>query len=166
MKCLQQHEGKNFVIYNGDSVEILQGIPENSIHLSVTSIPFASLYTYSNSERDMGNSRTYDEFAAQYMFLGREWFRVMMPGRIVCIHCMNLPTSKERDGFILHQRYEKPLLSLPPEESMKVIKALFLHFRGEEIDFELGDMQYVNCASIAQSASGMSGRAICRTMRL
>lgn len=100
MKCLQQHEGKNFVIYNGDSVEILQGIPENSIHLSVTSIPFASLYTYSNSERDMGNSRTYDEFAEQYMFLGREWYRVMMPGRIVCIHCMNLPTSKERDGFI------------------------------------------------------------------
>lgn len=46
---------------------------------------------------------------------------------------------KERDGFILHQRYEKPLLSLPPEESMKVIKALFLHFRGEEIDFELGE---------------------------
>ena len=46
---------------------------------------------------------------------------------------------KERDGFILHQRYEKPLLSLPPDEGMKVIKALFLHFRGEEIDFELGE---------------------------
>lgn len=46
---------------------------------------------------------------------------------------------KERDGFILHQRYEKPLLSLPADEGMKVIKALFLHFRGEEIDFELGE---------------------------
>lgn len=46
---------------------------------------------------------------------------------------------KERDGFILHKRYEKPLLSLPPDEGMKVIKALFLHFRGEEIDFELGE---------------------------
>lgn len=46
---------------------------------------------------------------------------------------------KERDGFILHRRYEKPLLSLPPDEGMKVIKALFLHFRGEEIDFELGE---------------------------
>ena len=48
----------------------------------------------------MGNSRTYEEFADQYMFLGREWFRIMMPGRNVSIHCMNLPTSKERDGYI------------------------------------------------------------------
>lgn len=92
--------GKNFSIYNGDSCEVLRGIPEDSIHLSVTSIPFASLYTYSNSDRDMGNSRTYEEFTRQYMFLGAEWFRVTMPGRCVCIHCMNLPTSKERDGYI------------------------------------------------------------------
>ena len=100
MKVLDQYEGKNFAIYNGDSVEVLQGIPDNSIHFSVTSIPFASLYTYSNSDRDMGNSRTYEEFANQYMFLGKEWLRVMMPGRNVSIHCMNLPTSKERDGYI------------------------------------------------------------------
>lgn len=100
MKVLDQLEGKNFVIYNGDCVEVLQGIPDNSIHFSVTSIPFASLYTYSNSDRDMGNSRTYEEFAEQYQYLGREWFRVMMPGRNVSIHCMNLPTSKERDGYI------------------------------------------------------------------
>lgn len=100
MKVLNQYEGKNFVIYNGDCVEVLKGIPDNSIHFSVTSIPFASLYTYSNSVRDMGNSRTYQEFAEQYSFLGGEWFRVIMPGRNVSIHCMNLPTSKERDGFI------------------------------------------------------------------
>lgn len=100
MKVLNQFEGKNFMIYNGDSCEVLKGIPDNSIHFSVTSIPFASLYTYSNSERDMGNSRTYEEFAEQYMFLGAEWYRVMMPGRCVSIHCMNLPTSKERDGYI------------------------------------------------------------------
>ena len=100
MRVLNQTQGKNFTIYHGDSVEVLQGMPENSIHLSITSIPFASLYTYSNSDRDMGNSRTYEQFADQYMFLGREWFRIMMPGRNVCIHCMNLPTSKERDGYI------------------------------------------------------------------
>lgn len=100
MKVLDQKAGKNFVIYNGDSCEVINGIPDNSIHLSVTSIPFASLYTYSNSDRDMGNSRTHDEFAQQYMFLGREWFRVMMPGRCVCIHCMNIPAIKERDGYI------------------------------------------------------------------
>jgi DNA modification methylase len=100
MKVLNQHEGKNFVIYHGDCCEVMRGIPDDSIHCSITSIPFASLYTYSNSDRDMGNSRTYEEFAEQYQFLGREWYRVMMPGRTVSIHCMNLPTSKERDGYI------------------------------------------------------------------
>lgn len=100
MKVLNQQKGENYILYHGDSCEVLKGIPDNSIHLSVTSIPFASLYTYSNSERDMGNSRTYEEFQEQYMFLGKEWYRVTMPGRCVCIHCMNLPSSKERDGFI------------------------------------------------------------------
>lgn len=100
MKCLAQERGKNWILYNGDSVEILQGIPTNSVHYCMTSIPFASLYTYSNSDRDMGNSRTYEEFEEQYQFLGREWYRVMMPGRCVSIHCMNLPSSKEKDGVI------------------------------------------------------------------
>ena len=100
MKVLGQHEGKNFIVYHGDCVEVLKGIPDNSIHYSVTSIPFASLYTYSDSDRDMGNSRTYGEFESGYQFLAKEWYRVMMPGRNVSIHCMNLPTSKERDGVI------------------------------------------------------------------
>lgn len=92
--------GKNYAIYNGDSCEVLKGIPTDSVQYSITSIPFASLYTYSNSERDLGNSRTYDEFWTHYEFLMREWVRVMMPGRLISIHCMNLPTSKERDGYI------------------------------------------------------------------
>lgn len=100
MKVLGQNRGKNYILYHGDSVEVLQGIPTNSVHYCITSIPFASLYTYSNSDRDMGNSRTYEEFAEQYQFLGKEWYRVMMPGRNVSIHCMNLPASKEKDGFI------------------------------------------------------------------
>ena len=100
MNVLNQTIGERFALYNGDSVEVLKGIPDNSIHYSITSIPFASLYTYSNSERDMGNCRNYGEFAEQYQFLGREWYRVMMPGRLVSIHCMNLPAMKERDGYI------------------------------------------------------------------
>lgn len=100
MNVLDQAIGRKYAVYNGDSCEVLKGIPDNSIHYSVTSIPFASLYTYSNSDRDMGNCRSYEEFAEQYMYLGREWYRVMMPGRNVSIHCMNLPTSKERDGYI------------------------------------------------------------------
>ena len=100
VKVKDQKIGENYAIYNGDSCELLKGIPDNSIHYSITSIPFASLYTYSNSERDMGNCKTYDEFWDHYEFLMREWVRVMMPGRLISIHCMNLPTSKERDGYI------------------------------------------------------------------
>lgn len=100
MNVLDQTIGERFAVYNGDCVEVLKGIPDNSIHYSITSIPFASLYTYSNSERDMGNCRNYGEFAEQYQFLGKEWYRVMMPGRLVSIHCMNLPAMKERDGYI------------------------------------------------------------------
>lgn len=97
---LNQASGKNWTIYHGDSCEVMKGIPTDSIHYSVTSIPFSSLYTYSNTERDLGNCRTYDEFKEHYMFLGMEWYRITMPGRLVSIHCMNLPTSKERDGYI------------------------------------------------------------------
>lgn len=100
MKVLNQTQGKNWVLYNGDSCEVLAGIPADSIHYSITSIPFASLYTYSNSDRDLGNSRSYAEFEQHYQYLGKEWYRIMMPGRLVSIHCMNLPSMKERDGFI------------------------------------------------------------------
>lgn len=100
VKVKKQHISSNFALYNGDSCDVLRGIKDNTIHYSITSIPFASLYTYSNSERDLGNSRTYSEFWDHYEFLIREWVRTIMPGRLISIHCMNLPTSKERDGYI------------------------------------------------------------------
>ena len=100
MNVLNQEIGAGWALYNGDSCEVLKGIPENSIHYSITSIPFASLYTYSNSDRDLGNSKNYGEFSEHYRFLCNEWYRIMMPGRLVSIHCMNLPAMKERDGFI------------------------------------------------------------------
>lgn len=87
-------------MYNGDCVEVLQGIPDNSIHYSIFSPPFASLYTYSNSERDMGNCKNHNEFFENFRFLVKELYRVIMPGRLLSFHCMNLPTSKERDGVI------------------------------------------------------------------
>jgi hypothetical protein len=83
-----------------DCVDLAREIPDDSIHYSVYSPPFDSLYTYSNSERDLGNSRNSDEFWEHYKFLIAESYRAMMPGRLVSIHCMNLPTSKVRDGVI------------------------------------------------------------------
>lgn len=100
MNVLNQQFGKNFAIYNGDCVEVVKGIPDHSVGFSIFSPPFASLYTYSNSARDMGNCKTDAEFMENFSFLVEELARVMMPGRIVAFHCMNLPTSKERDGFI------------------------------------------------------------------
>ena len=93
-------EGDNWKLYCGDSCEIIKKIPDNSIHFSIFSPPFASLYTYSNSDRDMGNCKDDKEFAEHFKFLVPELFRITMPGRLLAFHCMNLPTSKERDGVI------------------------------------------------------------------
>ena len=90
----------NYALYNGDSCLILKQIPSDSIHYSIFSPPFSSLYTYSNSERDLGNSKDDSEFYEHFRFIVKELFRVMMQGRNVSVHCMNLPTSKERDGVI------------------------------------------------------------------
>lgn len=89
-----------FAVYCGDCVEVAGAIPSDSIHYSISSIPFSSLYTYSNSCRDLGNCRTYSEFGEHFKFMVKEWHRVMMPGRLVSVHCMNLPTSKQHHGYI------------------------------------------------------------------
>ena len=100
MKVLNQQISERYAMYQGDCVETLQGIPNDSIHFSVFSPPFASLYTYSNSDRDMGNSKDGDEFNVHFGYLIDELYRVIMPGRIVSVHCMNLPAMKSRDGYI------------------------------------------------------------------
>lgn len=100
MNVKQQYVDDDCALYNGDSCEVLTEIPDNSIHYIIYSPPFASLYTYSNSERDLGNCRTRSEFFDQFEFIVRELQRVLMPGRLMSVHCMNLPTSKSRDGFI------------------------------------------------------------------
>lgn len=92
--------GKNYALYNGDSAEILKMLPGNSTHYIIYSPPFQSLYVYSNSDRDLGNCRTPAEFYEQFRFIGKELYRTLMPGRLMSFHCMNLPTSKERDGYI------------------------------------------------------------------
>jgi len=89
-----------YAIYNGDCVEVVGGLKDESVDFCIYSPPFASLYTYSNSDRDMGNVKDDEEFFQHFQFLVRELYRVMAPGRNMAVHCMNLPTSKTRDGFI------------------------------------------------------------------
>ena len=100
VKCKQQYEGNGFALYNGDSCEVMKAIPDNSIHYSIFSPPFEQLYVYSNSVRDLGNCRDTTEFYTQFEFILKELYRIMMNGRLVSIHCMDLPTQKSRDGFI------------------------------------------------------------------
>jgi len=99
-KVIDQVVTEKFTLYNADCVEVSRGLPSDSVHYSVFSPPFASLYTYSNSDRDMGNVKDGAEFAAQFAFLVPELLRITKPGRLLSFHCMNLPTSKARDGFI------------------------------------------------------------------
>ena len=89
-----------FKIHLGDCVEVLATLPDASVDYTVFSPPFASLYTYSNSERDMGNARTHSEFFEHFKFAIGHLLRVTKPGRLCSFHCMNLPTSKTRDGVI------------------------------------------------------------------
>lgn len=93
-------EGDGWRLLLGDCVERMSEIGDGSVGFSVFSPPFASLYTYSNSDRDMGNCRTDGEFMEHLSYLVPEIYRVLAPGRLVSFHCMNLPTSKERDGYI------------------------------------------------------------------
>lgn len=100
MNCVDQTITDKWALYNGDCVDVLRGIPAESVDYSIFSPPFASLYTYSNSPRDMGNVRSDAEFFEHFGHLVTELRRVMKPGRVLSFHCMLLPTSKERDGYI------------------------------------------------------------------
>lgn len=100
VKVINQSIGKNYAMYHGDNVQVMKGIPDNSIGLSVFSPPFLSLYTFSNSIMDMGNSKTDNEFYEHYKFLIKELYRTLMAGRLICIHCVDVPMMKERDGAI------------------------------------------------------------------
>jgi DNA modification methylase len=100
VNVIDQASGENWTAYQGDCIELVRGLPDESVHLSVYSPPFASLYTYSASDRDLGNCKTHEEFHEHYRFLLEDMLRVTKPGRVMCVHCMVLPTSKTRDGVI------------------------------------------------------------------
>lgn len=100
MNCIEQVVTDKYALYHGDCVEVLKGLPDASVGYSIFSPPFVSLYTYSNSPRDMGNVRDETQFFEHFDFLIAELRRVIKPGRNVSFHCMDMPSSKERDGVI------------------------------------------------------------------
>ena len=90
---LDQEITDRYALYCGDCMEVMAGLPDESIHLSVYSPPFAGLYQYSSSERDLSNARGYDEFMEHYGFVVRELQRLTMPGRMSAVHCADVPTG-------------------------------------------------------------------------
>lgn len=112
MNVLDQYSTDRYTLINGDTVEVIKSIPDESIGMSIYSPPFSSLYTYSNSDRDLGNSRSDEEFFTHFEFIVKDLYRILIPGRIMAVHCMNLPTSKERDGYIGIRDFRGDLIRL------------------------------------------------------
>lgn len=102
MKTVSQKEYQSDFchIMNGDCVQLIESIPDESIGFSIFSPPFAELYTYSDKLEDMGNSKDYKEFFVAFNFLVKELYRVMWSGRNVAVHCMDLPIQKGKEGYI------------------------------------------------------------------
>jgi DNA modification methylase len=90
-----------YALYHGDCCEVLPTLPEGSVHLSIYSPPFAGLYHYSSSERDLSNCRDYEEFFAHYTFIVRDLFRLTMPGRMTAVHCMDVPSGNTGSDYLV-----------------------------------------------------------------
>jgi len=89
-----------YQLINGDCCEKIKEIESNSVHFSIFSPPFAELYVYSNDYRDMGNCKNYEEFFDHFSFLVPELKRILLPGRLIAIHCMDLPIQKGKEGYV------------------------------------------------------------------
>lgn len=108
----QVQKTSQYELHNADCVDLASEIETGSIDYTIFSPPFASLYTYSNSDRDMGNSRNYSEFFYHFKFLVDQMFRITRPGRLLSFHCMNLPTSKVNHGYIGIQDFRGDLIKI------------------------------------------------------
>jgi len=97
--CIDAHTGPNWALYQGDCVDVVRQLPSDCVDVAVFSPPFAGLYTYSDSERDMGNCVDDAEFMRHYAFLAAELHRVLRPGRLALVHCKDLVNYKGRDGM-------------------------------------------------------------------
>lgn len=99
IRCMNEAHGDHYAAYHGDCVDVLSQFPDDSIDFSIYSPPFGSLFVYSASAADMGNS-TDEQFLDQYAFLVREKFRLTKPGRVTAVHCSDLPMTKWKDGAV------------------------------------------------------------------
>ena len=107
-----QYSTDRYTLINADTTEAIKNIPDESVGLIVYSPPFSSLYTYSNSDRDLGNSRNDEEFYTHFEFIVKDLYRILKSGRIMAVHCMQIPAMKERDGYIGLKDFRGDLIRL------------------------------------------------------
>lgn len=107
-----QYSTDRYTLINADTTEAIKNIPDESVGLIVYSPPFSSLYTYSNSDRDLGNSRNDEEFYTHFEFIVKDLYRILKTGRIMAVHCMQIPAMKERDGYIGLKDFRGDLIRL------------------------------------------------------
>ena len=93
MDVINQVLSNDYAIYNGDCIDVMSGLPEMSVHLSIYSPPFGGLYHYSSSPRDLSNCMDYEQFFEHYKFVVNDLFRITFPGRMTCVHCMDIPSG-------------------------------------------------------------------------
>jgi DNA modification methylase len=98
---IDQRITDDYALFNGDCVEVMQSLPESSVHLSIYSPPFGGLYHYSSSERDLSNCRDYQQFFEHYAFVVRELFRLTIPGRMTAVHCMDVPSGNSGTDHLI-----------------------------------------------------------------
>ena len=115
IRCLNEQHGDDWAAYNVDCVDVVRQLPDASIDFSVYSPPFASLFVYSDSECDMGNSASDEEFYDHYAYLIAEKFRVTKPGRLTAVHCSDLPMTKWRDGHVGIKDFSGQIIRLHQE---------------------------------------------------
>ena len=101
MAVIEQKITDRYAIYNSDCIEVMQSMPEESIHLSIYSPPFGGLYHYSSSERDLSNCKDYQQFFEHYAFVVRELARITHPGRMTAVHCMDVPSGNSGTDFLI-----------------------------------------------------------------
>lgn len=97
---MDQKEGKDWIYYQGDCVQVMPGMPDDSVDLTISSIPFSNLYIYSDSESDVGNAADKAEFFDHMAFVIRENLRITAPGRCCAVHVKDLPLFQNRDGVM------------------------------------------------------------------
>ncbi len=112
----EEYKTDDFTIQLGDCIELINNVPDESIGLSVFSPPFADLYVYSDELEDMGNSKDYNEFLVAFGFLAEQLYRVMMQGRNIAIHCMDLPIQKGKEGYIGLRSFSNMIINLFEEK--------------------------------------------------